>query len=158
MKIVRPERISRYWQTFDPNEFVEQKQLFEDLKPKYNRLIVFNPRLPHGVRGVRGTKDIAKGRVVLNDWLNEPSISCIDELSLDDDDTRNVLDAKSEELYDVLDKLPAMIGFAALKLEVSESGVVESTSWGIDMVEPLIALETAEEVTETRDIVLATCM
>jgi len=152
--ILRPER-ANYWQSFDPTQIVERTQLFEEIEPKFNRLIIFDPRLPHGVREVKGTKDVSKGRLVLNGWFNEPAISCQGGLTIED--VGKVLDAKLDLLYEELETLPAMIGFAALRMEIeAETGTVHSISWGADTVAPAISLRDPNEVTETRDMVLAT--
>ena len=125
---MRPER-ANYWQSFDPTEIVERTQLFEEIEPKFNRLTIFDPRLPHGVREVKGTKDVSKGRLVLNGWFNEPAISCQGGLTIED--VGKVLDAKLDLLYEELETLPAMIGFAALRMEIeAETGHVDSISWG----------------------------
>ena len=152
--ILRPER-ANYWQSFDPTEIVERTQLFEEIEPKFNRLTIFDPRLPHGVREVKGTKDVSKGRLVLNGWFNEPAISCQGGLTIED--VGKVLDAKLDLLYEELETLPAMIGFAALRMEIeAETGNVDSISWGADTVAPALSLRDPNEVTETRDMVLAT--
>jgi hypothetical protein len=152
--ILRPER-ANYWQRFDPTEIVERTQLFEEIEPKFNRLTIFDPRLPHGVREVKGTKDVSKGRLVLNGWFNEPAISCQGGLTLED--VGKVLDAKLDALYEELENLPAMTGFAALRMEIdADTGNVESISWGCDTVAPAVSLHDPEEITETRDAVLAT--
>ena len=152
--ILRPER-ANYWQSFDPTEIVERTQLFEEIEPKFNRLTIFDPRLPHGVREVKGTKDVSKGRLVLNGWFNEPAISCQGGLTIED--VGKVLDAKLDLLYEELETLPAMIGFAALRMEIeAETGHVDSISWGADTVAPALSLRDPDEVTETRDVVLAT--
>jgi hypothetical protein len=41
--------------------------------PLYNRLTVFDPRLPHGVRPVAGTREPRLARVVLHGWFTEPT-------------------------------------------------------------------------------------
>ena len=152
--ILRPER-ANYWQSFDPTEIVERTQLFEEIEPKFNRLTIFDPRLPHGVREVKGTKDVSKGRLVLNGWFNEPAISCQGGLTIED--VGKVLDAKLDLLYEELETLPAMIGFAAFRMEIeAETGNVDSISWGADTVAPALSLRDPNEVTETRDVVLAT--
>ena len=152
--ILRLER-ANYWQRFDPTEIVERTQLFEEIEPKFNRLTIFDPRLPHGVREVKGTKDVTKGRLVLNGWFNEPAISVEGGLTIED--VGKALDAKLEELYEELETLPAMTGFAALRMEVaSVDGNVERVSWGADTVAPATSLRDPDEITETRDAVLAT--
>jgi hypothetical protein len=155
--IFNPERLQNYWQRFNSEEIVQREQLFIDIDPIFNRLTIFDPRLPHGVREVKGTKDVSKGRIVLNGWFNEPAISCVGSLSLDDDeDVRRILDNKLDELYEELETLPAMIGFASLILSISNAGLVDSIEWGCDTVVPQDALES-DDITEARDSVLSTC-
>ena len=36
-------------------------------------MTVFDPRLPHGVPVVEGTRDPREGRLVIHGWFNEPS-------------------------------------------------------------------------------------
>lgn len=38
----------------------------------FNRLTLFNPSLPHGVREVRGTRDPREGRLVIHGWFVQP--------------------------------------------------------------------------------------
>ena len=100
---------------------------YSRVEPKFNRLTIFDPRLPHGVREVKGTKDVTKGRLVLSGWFNEPAISVEGGLTIED--VGKALDAKLEELYEELETLPAMTGFAALRMEVaSVDGNVERVS------------------------------
>jgi hypothetical protein len=39
----------------------------------FNQLLVFDPRAPHGVRPVEGTRDPLFARVVIHGWFREPS-------------------------------------------------------------------------------------
>ena len=43
------------------------------VEPAFNRLVLFDPRLPHGVREVQGTRDPRKGRLVVTGWFTEPT-------------------------------------------------------------------------------------
>lgn len=43
-----------------------------DVPAKFNRLLVFNPSIPHGVNEVRGTQDIRYGRLVIHGWFVNP--------------------------------------------------------------------------------------
>ena len=42
------------------------------MPPLFNRLTVFDPRYPHGVRLVEGVQDPLKARLVLHGWFTEP--------------------------------------------------------------------------------------
>ena len=41
--------------------------------PHFNQLTVFDPRLPHGVRTVEGTRDPRRSRLVLHGWFTQPA-------------------------------------------------------------------------------------
>ncbi len=43
------------------------------VEPAFNRLTLFDPRLPHGVRAVEGTRDPRRGRLVVTGWFTEPT-------------------------------------------------------------------------------------
>lgn len=42
------------------------------IEPRFNRLTLFNPAIPHGVREVRGTQDPRHGRLVIHGWFVNP--------------------------------------------------------------------------------------
>ena len=66
---------------------------------------------------------------MLNGWFNEPAISCQGGLTIED--VGKVLDAKLDLLYEELETLPAMIGFAALRMEIGRDWTRRSSiSWG----------------------------
>ncbi|MGZ3721773.1 MAG: 2OG-Fe(II) oxygenase [Bdellovibrionales bacterium] len=44
----------------------------KDIPAKFNRLLVFNPSIPHGVNQVRGTHDPRYGRLVIHGWFVNP--------------------------------------------------------------------------------------
>ena len=116
---------------------MERTQLFEEIELKFNRLTIFDPRLPHGVREVKGTKDVTKGRLVLSGWFKLTRRASV-EGGLTIEDVGKALDAKLEELYEELETLPAMTGFAALRMEVaSADGNVEALSWEAPDLSPL---------------------
>ena len=45
---------------------LELPQLMSLVEPHFNQLTVFDPRFPHGVRPVSGTKDPLRSRLVLH--------------------------------------------------------------------------------------------
>lgn len=69
--LVKPEVLS-YWRGLDPRRGLEMDDVFLRLPAKYNRLTVFDPRLPHGVREVEGSRDPRQGRLVIHGWFVEP--------------------------------------------------------------------------------------
>ena len=46
--------------------------MLRSIEPKLGRLVVFDPRIPHGVRTVTGTHDPREGRLVIHGWFVQP--------------------------------------------------------------------------------------
>lgn len=61
--ILKP-HVLDYWRTFQPGIGLEERHFIDTVEPRFNRLTVFDPRFPHGVRTVEGTRDPLKGRLV----------------------------------------------------------------------------------------------
>lgn len=61
--ILKP-HVLDYWRSFQPGIGLEEKHFIDTVEPHFNRLTVFDPRFPHGVRPVGGTRDPLKGRLV----------------------------------------------------------------------------------------------
>lgn len=61
-----------YWPSFPSFRGVELPDLVERVPAEFNRLVVFDPRIPHGVTEVRGARDIPAGRLVIHGWFTEP--------------------------------------------------------------------------------------
>lgn len=61
-----------YWNGFVSERSVEQGDLIRAIEPRFGRLVVFDPRIPHGVRRVAGTHDPREGRLVINGWFVQP--------------------------------------------------------------------------------------
>jgi len=70
--ILKP-NVLDYWRKFDSSEGTEMGKIFDLIEPKFDRLTVFDPRFPHGVREVRGTRDPLKARLVIHGWFSDPS-------------------------------------------------------------------------------------
>jgi hypothetical protein len=61
-----------FWSDFASVRAVEEGELVRAIEPKFNRLVVFDPRVPHGVRQVSGTLDPRLGRLVIHGWFVQP--------------------------------------------------------------------------------------
>ncbi len=66
------EEVLDYWSAFESHRGVEEGQLLRAVEPRFNRLTVFDPRIPHGVRRVEGTMDPRDGRLVIHGWFVQP--------------------------------------------------------------------------------------
>lgn len=69
--LLKPEVLS-YWSSFRDAEDRELSSFVERVQPEFNRLVVFDPRLPHGVSRVAGTMDPREARLVVHGWFTEP--------------------------------------------------------------------------------------
>ncbi len=61
-----------FWRGFVSTRGVEEPEVLEEIPAKFNRLVTFDPRIPHGVRRVEGSMDPAEGRVVIHGWFVQP--------------------------------------------------------------------------------------
>jgi len=60
------------WSDFRSTRRFEQPEIFRSVQPRFGRLAVFDPRIPHAVRTVRGTLDPREGRIVIHGWFVAP--------------------------------------------------------------------------------------
>jgi hypothetical protein len=51
---------------------LELNQVVERIEPIQNRLVVFDPRIPHGVSRVSGARDLLEARLVIHGWFVSP--------------------------------------------------------------------------------------
>ncbi|MGE0547390.1 MAG: 2OG-Fe(II) oxygenase [Kofleriaceae bacterium] len=66
------DEVLEFWQDFASVRGVEQQELIKTIEPAFNRLTVFDPRVPHGVKRVSGTHDPREGRLVIHGWFVQP--------------------------------------------------------------------------------------
>lgn len=108
-----------FWDDFRSVRAVEEAELVRAVEPRFNRLVVFDPRIPHGVREVRGTRDPRQGRLVIHGWFVQPRPFVRGPLRA------SALSARVEEL---LADLPSLLGdlpvagMLALAFDVGRSG------------------------------------
>lgn len=61
-----------HWSGFRSHRGLEVADLFLEVEPRFGRLAVFDPRIPHAVRTVTGTRDPRAGRLVVHGWFVQP--------------------------------------------------------------------------------------
>ncbi len=61
-----------YWRRFSSVRSIERAEVVALVPPRWNQLLIFDPRVPHGVSEVRGTRDPRHGRLVLHGWFVQP--------------------------------------------------------------------------------------
>lgn len=69
--LVRDEVLD-FWSDFASVRSVEEPEVLRAIEPAFARLVAFDPRIPHGVREVRGTQDPRAGRLVIHGWFVQP--------------------------------------------------------------------------------------
>jgi hypothetical protein len=60
-----------YWENSRTDRGFEFPDFFRAIAPEFNQLLVFDPRIPHGVKRVEGVRDPRKGRLVVHGWFVE---------------------------------------------------------------------------------------
>ncbi len=70
--LIAREEVLDFWRGFVSARAVEEREVFEEVPAKFNRLVTFDPRLPHAVRRVDGSMDPKEGRLVIHGWFVQP--------------------------------------------------------------------------------------
>ncbi|HUJ59488.1 MAG TPA: 2OG-Fe(II) oxygenase [Kofleriaceae bacterium] len=99
---------------------LEQGDIVRAIAPEFGRLIAFDPRIPHGVRAVTGTRDPRAGRLVIHGWFVQPRPFVQGPVA-----TRT-LTARARELGSLIGDLPVS-GMLALAFAVDRGGAVRRT-------------------------------
>ncbi len=66
------DEVMDYWSDFTSVRSIEEPDVLRSVEPRFGRLVVFDPRIPHGVRPVTGTVDPREGRLVIHGWFVQP--------------------------------------------------------------------------------------
>lgn len=120
--ILLREEILNYWRDFDSGDGLEQEHIFDEIQPLFNRLTVFDPRIPHGVREVKGIQDILKGRLVIHGWFVQPRPFI--EGPLSPRELQNLIDSLGAELEKLFDQGLEIRGMLSMRFKVSANGEV----------------------------------
>lgn len=135
--ILKPEVLS-YWNGFGHQENRELHSFVDLVPAKMNRLTVFDPRYPHGVREVRGTQDPLEGRIVIHGWFTEPKTYI--EGPLPGKLCEKVLNEAFKKLQELLPSHELFTGTVSLQLKVSTSGKVQSLKYATNTLLNLIGI------------------
>ena len=95
---------------------IELPDILNLVPPMFNRMTVFDPRIPHGVRTVEGVSDPRDGRIVLHGWYTEPSAYF--EGDIDENIATDILNASLGPLYQALGEIPEACGIVSVRLEI----------------------------------------
>ncbi len=121
--LILKEKTLNYWPDFNEQKDYEYKSFVELIPSKMNQLVVFDPRFPHGVTEVKGTRDPLKGRLVLHGWFVNPRPYVVGGLKTAQ--VQKSLDACFAQLGEVLSKIELLNWTVSLRLQVSAAGNVQ---------------------------------
>lgn len=119
--LLKPE-ILEYWQSMGATRGLERGDIIQEVPANFNRLTVFDPRIPHGVKTVKGVRDLVQGRLVIHGWFVQPRPFI--EGPLAPKDLQVLIDDLSGELGVALDEGLDLKGLLSLRLHVAETGKI----------------------------------
>lgn len=119
--ILKPKTLN-YWAGFDENKDYEYDSFVDRIPSKMNQLVLFDPRYPHGVSEVKGTRDPLKSRLVIHGWFVNPRPYVVGGLSTAQ--VQKALNPAFDALMPVLNQIEFLNGTVSLRLKVSAQGVV----------------------------------
>lgn len=119
--LLRPETLD-YWKNFADARDRELASFVERIEPRFDRLVVFDPRIPHGVTRVTGTQDPREARLVLHGWFTDPR-PCLDGM-LTARQAAPALDEAVGVFMESIASLGVWHGILSLRLEVAPGGSV----------------------------------
>jgi hypothetical protein len=132
--LVARDEILDFWPNFTRNRRnergIEMDDLFDAIPAEFNQLTLFDPRLPHGVKEVRGPRDPLQGRLVIHGWFVEPRPfiegGLAPKVSRSGKNAQNPVDTLLDEILmpisQELSALPSLQGTLSIRLHVSPQG------------------------------------
>jgi 2OG-Fe(II) oxygenase superfamily len=112
------------------------RDFFHSVEPRFNRLLVFDDRLPHAVETIEGNMDPLEGRIVLHGHLVE--VGPIVSGPLEPDRVRDIAEQLALEYStDLGDALTAYHGPAVVRFTVKPDGTVSECGLLLDRVKRL---------------------
>jgi hypothetical protein len=120
--ILRPEVLD-YWPGFNDTVDRELSSFVKTIPSKFNRLVCFDPRFPHGVTRLTGTHDPREGRLVVHGWFTEPRIFV--EGARTSEQVDAALEPVLSALGEALVEYGLLHGMLSVRLRVDRAGAVE---------------------------------
>ncbi|CAM9698812.1 unnamed protein product [Discosporangium mesarthrocarpum] len=114
--ILKP-HVLDYWRNFHSGVGLEEKHFLDVIEPHFNRLSIFDPRFPHGVRPVAGTQNPRKGRLVVHGWFTDTQPFFSGGLSAEE--ATEPLNAALESVYSTLEGVGRVTGVLTVRMHVS---------------------------------------
>jgi hypothetical protein len=119
--ILKPKTLD-YWTDFNETKEYEYSSFVDRIPSKMNQLVIFDPRFPHGVTEVKGTRDPLKGRLVVHGWFVNPRPYVVGGLSTAQ--VQRALNPAFEALMGLLSQVELVNGTVSIRLKVNRAGAV----------------------------------
>lgn len=119
-----------FWRDFASTRAVEEPEVLEEVPARFNRLVVFDPRIPHGVRRVDGSMDPREGRLVIHGWFVQPRPFI--EGPLKESALEGAIAAVTEAIAPALEAGLPLAGLVSLGFSVGPDGRVSSLRTLVD--------------------------
>lgn len=121
--ILKPTTLN-YWTSFVDQKDHEYANFVDRIPSKMNQLVVFDPRFPHGVTELKGTRDPLKSRLVMHGWFVNPRPYVVGGLTTAQ--VQKALDPQFKLLNELLAQVELMNGTLSCRLGVDKSGKVKN--------------------------------
>jgi 2OG-Fe(II) oxygenase superfamily len=127
-----------FWDRFTSIRSIEEPDLVREVPPRFGRLTVFDPRIPHGVREVRGTHDPRLGRAVIHGWFVQPRPFFTGPVPAAEIAER--VDSLGQAIGEITADVP-LTGMISLRLDIAAAGEVRAATVLCDTTRVPAALE-----------------
>jgi hypothetical protein len=114
-----------FWPSYDPSRYSELRSFVELIEPCFNRLTVFDPRIPHGVRVVEGTREPLDSRIAVHGWFSEPAVILSE--AIEEPQQRRAFEATLAMLLLSLRDVDGVHGLVTARVDVSSEGKLTDT-------------------------------
>lgn len=136
--------VLNFWSEFNETKNHEYKNFVELLPSNINQLILFDPRIPHGVTEVKGTRDPLKSRLVIHGWFVNPRPYVVGGLSTKE--VQKSLNEPFAQLSVLLSQISLLNGTVSIRLKVNKVGVVESFKILTSTIESLAGVAADKKI------------
>lgn len=118
------EPILSYWDQFKTGQSLEMPEIVETVPSLFNRLVVFDPRIPHGVSQIKGTQNPLYGRLVVHGWFVQPRPFIRGKLGKSE--LQKLIRHMGERLAPLFAEGYQLYGVTSARFEVSAQGQIKN--------------------------------
>lgn len=118
------DEILSYWNTFEHREGLNQNHILEKIEPRWNQLLIFDPKIPHGVERVSNANSVLDGRLVIHGWFIQPCPQI--DGPLNKKDLNRFISFLLKEVDDLFRMHGKIHGICTFLVEVSRFGKIQT--------------------------------